>query len=288
MSSTANAATADLERLAAATPARSTRWHRFAAPALRLAAASWYAVAVLGLVFFTVYVTAFYGGALARGQPEDWNKVLTDGWLPADPVGNAVLASHLLLAIAVTLGGLWQLIPAARRRWPAVHRWTGRVFLVSSAIASVGGLYMIWLRKTGGDLSQHVGISANAFLILGFGWLAWRAARERRIDAHRRWALRVFLCVNGGWFFRIGLMLWIVANQGPVGFDPKTFTGPFITFLSFAQYVLPLTALELYLRAQRSGRPLAQLAMAAALGVLTLATLAGIGAAGAILWWPNL
>ena len=37
--------------------------------------------------------------------------------------------------------------------------------------------------------------------------------------------------MNGVWFFWLGLLLWLMIHQQPVGFDPKTFTGPFLTFL---------------------------------------------------------
>jgi len=79
-----------------------------------------------------------------------------------------------------------------------------------------------------------------------------------------------------------------VANQGPVGFDPKTFTGPFLTFLSFAQYLVPLAVLQLYLHAQERREPRGQLAMAGGLLVLTLAMMGGIAAAAAIMWLPHL
>jgi hypothetical protein len=72
-----------------------------------------------------------------------------------------------------------------------------------------------------------------------------------------------------------------------VGFDPKTFQGPFLTFLGLAQFLLPLAVLELYLRAERSS-PLGRLAMAGGLVVLTLAMGAGIGAATVGMWLPRL
>ena len=69
--------------------------------------------------------------------------------------------------------------------------------------------------------------------------LAWRHARARNVAMHRRWALRTFVLVSGVWFFRVGMMLWIFLNGGPVGIGEK-FDGPFIMFWSFANYLLPL------------------------------------------------
>lgn len=267
---------------------RVDRWNHLANRGLRWAATAWFCIAVAGQGLFATYIVGFYGRAAALGHREAWNKVLTPGYVPGDTVGNLVLASHLLFAVAVTVGGLLQLVPRIRQRWPRFHRWNGRVFVVSALVAATGGLVMVWTRPTGGDLSQHIGISGMAVLILLFGALAWRNALARRFDAHRRWALRLFLVANGGWFFRIGLMLWLVANQGPAGFDPKTFTGPFLTFLSFADYLLPLAVLELYLRAQAWRSPGARLAMAAGLGGVSLAMAGGVSAAAVILWLPHL
>ena len=264
------------------------RWEKFAAASLRTAAAFWFCVVVLGQLLFAFYVAVFYGRAAAQGRLEDWNKVMQVGYVPGDKIGNLVLASHLLFAVAVSVGGAVQLVPQIRRTWPRFHRWNGRFYLLAATIASIGGLIMIWTRKTGGDLSQHIAISINALLILGFAGMALRYALARQFDMHRRWALRLFLAVSGGWFFRIGLMFWIVANHGPVGFDPKTFTGPFITFLSFAQYLVPLGVLQLYLHTQERRDSRGQLVMAAGLVVVTLAMMGGIAAATAILWLPHL
>jgi len=269
-------------------PEQSAAWERRGRAALRMAASGWFAAAVLGQLMFASYIVGFYWRAAALGHPERWNDVLATGYVAGDRVGNLVLASHLLVALAVTAGGLIQLVPAIRRAWPRFHRWNGRVFLLSAVIGSLGGLYMILVREGTGDTSQHVGLSVMALLILGFAALAWRAAVARRFEAHRRWALRLFLVANGGWFFRIGLMFWIVVNQGPVGFDPKTFTGPFLSVLAFAQFLVPLGALQLYLHAQQQPAARVKLAVAAVLGVLALVTAGGVAAATAILWWPYL
>lgn len=276
------------ESIAAAAPVVTSRWQRLAAPALRTAAAGWYCAAMAGQLLFAVYIVGFFWRAAAQGRPDGWNKVLSPGYVPGDTVGNLVLASHLLFAVAVTFGGLLQLIPQLRQRHPGFHRWNGRVFLVSAVVAAIGGLIMVWTRKTGGDLSQHLGISLMALLILGCAGMALRHALERRFDLHRRWALRLFLVASGGWFFRVGLMLWIVVNRGPAGFDPKTFTGPFLTFLSFADYLVPLAVLELYFHAQARGTPRGQWAMAAGLGSLTVAMAVGIVIATGLLWLPHL
>jgi hypothetical protein len=255
---------------------------------LKAAATSWFIVAILGQCVFVAYVIGFYGRSAINGRFEEWNEVLPHGHVAGDTVGNVVVSLHLLFAVVVIVGGVLQLIPQVRRIAPAFHRWNGRVYLSSVLVMGIGGLVMVWTRGAVGDLSQHVAISINALLIIGFAGMALHHARARRIDLHRRWALRLFLAVSGVWFFRVGLMAWIVANQGPVGFDPDTFQGPFLTVLAFAQYLLPLAVLELYFRAQASGSARARIAMAAGLGAATLVTATGVAAASAIMWLPRL
>lgn len=264
-------------------------WQRFAAPALRASAAFWLGMAVIGQFIFATYVLGFYGRTAIQGHPELWNKVLSPGYVAGDTAGNVTLAAHLLCAVVVTLGGALQLLPVIRRRWPRFHRWNGRLFLLSAIVASTAGLLMVWTRPSaGGDLSQNIGISLSALLIFAFAGLALRHALARQFDIHRRWAIRLFLVVNTGWFFRVGLMLWIITNRGSAGFDPKTFTGPFLTFLSFADYLLPLAVLEIYFRAQVSREAGTQFATAFGILVLTLAMGLGVAAATAILWVPHL
>ncbi|MBS0584123.1 MAG: DUF2306 domain-containing protein [Proteobacteria bacterium] len=259
------------------------------ARALRAAAVSWFVVTALGQLTFAGYVAGFYGRTALAGRPELWNKVMPHGYVAGETFFNLVLGVHLAFAFVITVGGLMQLVPAIRRRLPALHRATGRVYLLAAALMAAGGLVMVWGRGAVGDLSQHVAISINAGLILSCATVAWRHARARRIDLHRRWALRLFLAVSGVWFFRVGLMLWIVVNQGPAGFDPKTFSGPFLTVLAFAAYaVLPLAVLEGYLRAQRSRVAWVPYAMASGIALLTLAMAMGVAAAAAILWLPRL
>lgn len=255
---------------------------------LRAAAAFWFLVAVIGQLFFATYVALFYGRATLGGDLTAWNKVMPHGFIAGDAIGNLAVGLHLFWAVVITLAGAIQLIPQIRARRPVLHRWTGRLYLISAAIASLSGLFMVWTRGTVGGMTQHISISLNALLILVCAALALYYARARQFGAHRRWALRLFLAASGVWFFRVGLMLWLLIHRAPVGFDPKTFQGPFLTFLAFGQYLIPLAVLQLYFRAQESRAPWGQSLMAASLVVMTVAMGAGIFAAAMGMWLPRL
>lgn len=271
-----------------AAPARRRTRHAWAARALDAAARFWFAATVFGQLVFGAYIVSLYGGAAAAGNFNGWNKVMTHGFVRADPAGNIVTAAHLLLAAVIMLGGALQLVPRVRARAPSFHRWNGRVYLVAAVVTALSGLYMVWFRGAVGDIVQHVGTSMNAVLIVACAGMTVRRALSRDFAAHRRWALRLFLCVSGVWFFRVGLMFWLAVNGGPAGFDVDTFTGPFLSFLSFAQYLLPLAVLELYLRAGGSDGAMARGGTALLLVALSLAMTAGILVATMGMWWPHM
>ena len=268
----------------------SDRRIRFARTALSASAALWLSVTLAGQAVFAAYVAMFYGGATLAGQFERWNKVLPRGYSADDAFGSAILALHLSLAFVWVLSGVIQLFPAIRRHAPALHRWNGRLYLGCSSALALGGLWLVWVRGgVVGDVGQHLAISINAFLILGCGAKAWQAARTRRHADHRRWALRLFVAASGVWFFRVGLMAWLVLHRGPVGFDASTFQGPFLTLLAFGSYVfLPLASLQMYFHAKDRGGAGIQYGAAALIGGMTLILCVGAIAATMGMWWPRM
>ncbi len=255
---------------------------------LRAAAQLWFLVAVIGQWMFAYYVGSFYGGSAVQGDLEVWNNILPHGYVVGETMGNVAVAVHLFLAVIILVGGPLQLVPHIRARVPAFHRLNGRIYMLTAFVISISGLFMVWTRGSAGGPMGDISISINAVLIMIFAVVALRYAVARDIKTHRRWALRLFLVVSGVWFFRIGLMLWLTIHNGPVGFDMDTFRGPFLTFLGFAQYLLPLAILEIYLRTQDRAGATGRFVMAATLVVLTITMGVGIFAATVGMWLPYL
>jgi hypothetical protein len=105
--------------------------------------------------------------------------------------------------------------------------------MLAVVVTSIAGLYMGWYRVRA-DVLQKLCISLHAVLMMTFAAFALRHAIAREISTHRRWALRLFMLVNAGFFFRVGLTRWILFNHNPIAFDPRAFTGPFLNALSIA------------------------------------------------------
>lgn len=253
--------------------------------ALNAAVRSWFVVAFLGQLVFAFAVASFYGLTAARGDLHRWT--ISGGWKPNDPAGNLSIAAHLATAFIVMASGCLQFIPRLRARYPRFHRINGRLYMLSGVVLSAAGVYMTWFRSRVGDVTEHLGSTLNAVLIWVFAAIAIRYAMKRDIAAHRRWALRFFLVLSASYFFRLGFFLIIVIAGHPVGFDPTTLIGWLPATISFAQYLLPLAVLELYLHAQTHPGALQRFVAAGVVFVMTLATAAGVVIVTMANWVPD-
>lgn len=246
----------------------------------------WFGATLLGQLLFATFILLFYYPTTLTGGYSAWNnKPLITGYVAGDAAGNRQFALHVLAAAAMTLSGLVQLVPHFRTRWPLLHRWSGRLFLTMALVLAAGGLWLVWIRGSYLTLTGAVSISLDGFLIITFGLLAWFHARRTNFAQHRRWALRAFVVSSGVWFMRVGYIAWGITTGGAgIG---KGMSGPFDLVWGFATYLLPLTVLELYLRAER-GSPGVQYCMAAGLWLAALTILGGSMAAWMVMWWPYL
>lgn len=254
--------------------------------ALKTATRVLFGVTFAGQLVFAFAVASFYGLTAARGDQGAWNRFMTHGHVPGDRAGNAVVAVHLGAAVVIILAGMLQLVPGIRELAPSFHRWAGRLYIATAFALSLAGLYMMWVRGSIGDLPQHLANSLMAVLIMLCAAQALRYALVRNFRAHRVWALRLYLVVSGSLFIRATIFLSFLINGGPFGFDPATFSGPFLTFVSFAQYLVPLGILELYLRTKTRAGATGRLAMATGLLISALALGVGVFAVTMSVWAP--
>jgi hypothetical protein len=255
--------------------------------ALDLAAVLWFIAATMGQWAFVLFILLFFSPPLFSGDLQALNdKPHITGYVPGDTLGNLQLLLHVYLAAAVTLAGALQLLPALRRRWPAVHRWNGRLFLGAAVLATLSGFYLTFVRGSQLNLASTISIACNGVLILLFAVLAWRSAHRRDFAEHRRHALRAYLLVNGVWFLRIGIVL---TGLGLGAFGHRMdYDSPVFAVVSVLSWVAPIVFLQLYFAAERTPHPRVQYAVAGVFVLLSLLTAAGGLAAAAFMWWPRL
>jgi hypothetical protein len=244
-----------------------------------------FAMIVLGQGLFLLFILAFYYPSTLSGAFAAWDsKPNIMGYRAGDLGGNLAFGAHVLLAAVITGAGLVQLIPAIRRRRPALHRWNGRVYLVTALLLAAGGLWMVWVRGAFMNVAGAIGITIDALLIFGCAAMAWRQARGRRFAAHRRWALRTFVVASAVWFMRVGYMAWGIATGGAGIGDAMD--GPFDLFIAFGNSLVPLAVLELYLLAQARGSAQGCYAVAGLLGLSGLVIAGGSIGAWMVMWSP--
>ncbi|MEM1192872.1 MAG: DUF2306 domain-containing protein [Pseudomonadota bacterium] len=259
-----------------------------AARVLCASAIIWFTVAAIGQFIFVYYIAVAYFPPLAlEGLPGMADSRMPNGYVAGDLVGNLAAAAHVIIAAIIISGGLFQLTPAIRNRVPRFHRWTGRLYVVLAIVTSVAGMHMVWTRGTVGGFFAPYAITIVGGLIIVFSLMTIILAMRRQFDSHRRWAMRLFMVSSAVWFFRIWLMFWFMTTGG-IGIDNETFTGPFITFTYFAQFMVPLGLLQLYFVAQDRSSPSLKYLTAGIVFLATGVTGIGIFAATMGMWLPEL
>lgn len=258
------------------------------AKALQWAARAWFIVFFSGQVVFACYIFLLYWRSAFRGHFEDWNAQAPHLYVEGAGLRNAVFALHIGIAAIVSLLGPLQLLPKLRQLAPRFHRISGRIYIFSAFAIGIDGLLLAWRKGTVGGNTDHIIISINALIILICAYYTIRFAIKRELSMHQRWAVHLVLGMSGVWFFRVFLMFWLVVNRGPVGFDPDTFTGPFLVVLSITVYVFPQMLAWGYFKVRQAKATGPKWMASAALFCITLAMLMGVFAATMGMWWPRI
>lgn len=114
------------------------------------------------------------------------------GPLAPDIVANLHAAPWLTIHAAggasALLVGWAQFLPALRARRPAVHRWTGRLYMAGCVVAGIAGLPLAFGSTAGPVATAGFGLLAAFWLTTTL--LGLRTALERRFAEHRRWMIR--------------------------------------------------------------------------------------------------
>lgn len=166
-----------------------------------------------------------------------------DGFFPEQ---KAVYIAHLTTVITHVIGSMVALALGPllfwnrlRIKWPAVHRWLGRLYLFGVLFGGVAGLFMSTFAY-GGAITR-TGFAALGLLWLTTGWMAYMRIRQGNVREHRRWVIRNFALTLAGVMLR---------TQSPL-------LGAFLDFetayriVSWTAWVPNLLVAEWILRAQR-------------------------------------
>ena len=127
------------------------------------------------------------------------------------PQQRNVYLAHQIGIIAHIIGGVlalglgpFQFLNRLRTRWPKVHRWMGRFYLIGILLGGTAGFYMAFYAYAG--LAASLGFATLALAWLFTGWMAYRAIRAGEKTTHRQWIIRNFSLT----FAAVTLRLWMM------------------------------------------------------------------------------
>ena len=223
---------------------------RLPKPALTaIASVGWVVVVYLAYVagYDSWQRTGFSIAVLTQGMPElgAFNqRYVEHPWLTL---------MHTVPGVLCAVLGPLQFMSPIRRRWTAIHRASGRVFLVIEMFSGLGAILMGFMFPVWGlTLNQGITLAAGVFMLFAFV-KAFTHIRTRQIARHREWMIRGFAAGLGVALFRVLLNEVLV----PSGVDFTT-SWNIVVAISFPIIV---AAAELWIRATRpKGRATAPVA----------------------------
>ncbi len=170
------------------------------------------------------------------------------------PVGVQVaLYLHIGFSSVALLLGPLQFIRATRRRWPALHRWTGRTYLACVAGGSAAALALSLASSVA--FTGFFGFGTLAVLWAWTGWRAWRAIRARDLPDHQAWMTRNFALTYAAVTLRLEVALLVAVQFALAGghLDPAAAVTTAYAPLPFLAWIPNLVVAEYLLR--RRGLP---------------------------------
>ncbi len=196
-------------------------------------------------VIFGIYILAFYVLDFFQGDYERWNLVLPGLYDASNKTATLGMGLHFVAGGIILVLGCIQLMQGIRRRYPAFHRWIGRVYVLASIFAAIGGLTFIFLKGTVGGLVMDIGFGLYGILMFLAAIQTIRYARLQQFEQHRAWALRLFALAIGSWLYRMDYGFWIILT-GSYGMG-EAFSGPFDKVMSFFFYLPNLLVAEVFI-----------------------------------------
>lgn len=218
------------------TDVRILRWSSYF-----LTAIVWASAGLFGL-----YILAFYASALYTGDMEKWNGVLPGLYTKESTASNAGVGIHFATGGIILILGSIQMIDSIRLRFPAVHRWIGRIYIIASLLTAVGGLVFIFIKGTICGTVMDIGFGLYGVLMLIAAIETYRHARAGRLQTHEAWAIRLYALAIGSFLYRMDYGFWMMLTGG-VGHE-EGFSGSFDMIMAFMFYLPNLLVAEILIR----------------------------------------
>jgi hypothetical protein len=197
----------------------------------------------ISTIIFGLYILAFYVFAVFSGELMQWNEVLPGLYDSNNSSATIGIGIHFIAGGIILILGCIQLINPVRKRYPIFHRLVGRLYIIASLTAAIGGLTFILLKGTIGGWVMDLGFSLYGIFMFTAAIQTVRYARQKQFEQHRAWALRLFALALGSWLYRIDYGFWMLLADGYA--HTETFKGSFDQVMSFFFFIPNLIVAEI-------------------------------------------
>lgn len=153
----------------------------------------------------------------------------------------AWLLLHIVGGTAAVLIGPLQFSATLRRRNIAVHRWSGRLYLLSVAVSVIAAIRILLLPHS--SFGFRIGIAGLALAWIATTGVAYAAVRARQVPLHKEWMIRSYVVTFGFVFFRLlltPLFSLEIATRGEI-----------VSAVSWMCWALPLLVTEVVLSSRK-------------------------------------
>ena len=127
------------------------------------------------------------------------------------------IITHIIGGVLALALGPFQFLNRLRTRWPKVHRWTGRIYMIGILLGGTAGFYMAFYAYAG--VAASLGFAALALSWLFTGWMAYSNIRAGNKRIHRQWIIRNFALTFAAVMLRIWMMPLIMAFGESTGYE---------------------------------------------------------------------
>jgi uncharacterized membrane protein len=199
----------------------------------------------LSTILFGLFILSFYFVALLKGNTAQWNDILPGLYDMKTESATVGIGIHFAAGGIILILGCIQLVESIRVKYPALHRWLGRIYIIASLLTAIGGLVFIFVKGTIGGLIMDIGFVGYGVAMFVAAIETYRQARAKQLDKHRAWAIRLFALAIGSWLYRMDYGFWFLFTDG-IG-HTATFQGPFDYFMDFFFYLPNLLVAEVFI-----------------------------------------
>ena len=196
-------------------------------------------------LLFGLYIFIFYFVGALVGDISLWNEGLPGLYDQDTQTANIGIGAHFAAGSIILMLGSIQLINRVRLKYPSVHRWLGRLYVLASLVTAIGGLAFIFTKGTIGGTVMDIGFTGYGVLTFLAALATIYYARQRDFDRHRAWAIRLYALAIGSWIYRMDYGFWFLFTDG-LG-HTRHFNGTFDYVMDFFFYLPNLLVAEIFI-----------------------------------------